>query len=268
LSRYRLILLDLDGTLLNARREIHAENLRALRALMKSGVHVGIATGRPPLSVRPYAELLSPNAPLVHFNGAMARDWSSGRVIFERALPFDAALAAIRVARSMRFHVNVYVGDEIWIDQKTPTSRESEEKDGVPHRVVGDVVARLREDTPAITKLMFIGPRENIGALTKAIVSVIHNGATLVNSEPEYLEMLPLGCNKLTAAEAVAKHLGIEMNQVIAFGDNKNDLELLLGAGLGVAMGNAHADVLSQVKVKIGHHNTDAIARFLDKTFS
>ena len=261
---YRLVLFDLDATLLDSRRQIGDENVRAIARLTTAGVRVGLATGRPPLSVAPYVERMRPNAPLVHFNGAMVRDFGSGRVIFERTLDRDAAAGCIALARAHGFHVNLYMGSQIWIDSPSATSRESEVKDGVPHRVMRELVAALRSSSVAPTKLLCIGPPEGIAPLTAAVRAAHGDAVTLVNSETTYLEVLPPGCSKLEAARALATHLSISIDEVMAFGDNLNDLELLTGCGLGVAMGNSHPEVLARVATHIGHHDSDAIAGFLD----
>lgn len=259
---YRLVLFDLDGTLLRSDRSIHPANVEVIRRLMERGVRVGFSTGRPPLSVQPYAELLQANAPFIHMNGGLVREWRSGTVIWERKLSSTTALATLAAARPLIQHANVYVGHEIWIEARSPTSLESEVKDGVPHTVHTNLMSRLA--TPH--KIMLITHEHVIPELTRVVAAAVGDGATLVNSEPMYLEVLPRGCSKGEAATHLAAHLGIAMKEVVAFGDNKNDLELLTTVGLGVAMANSHADVLARVATHIGHHDTDAIARFLERT--
>ncbi len=261
---YRLVLFDLDATLLDARRGVHDDNVDAIARLVAGGVRVGLATGRPPLSVAPYVERVRPNAPLVHFNGALVRDAASGAVIFERSLARDVAAACLDVVRAHGFHANLYVGAQIWIERVTATSEESERKDGVPHTVMGPLVDALAAAPRAPTKILSIGPPERVAALTRDLEAAHGGQVALVNSEPSYLEILPPGCSKLEATRHLAAHLGVALGEVMAFGDNLNDLELLTGCGLGVAMSNSHARVLAEVRTHIGHHDTDAIARFLD----
>jgi Cof subfamily protein (haloacid dehalogenase superfamily) len=261
--KYKLVLFDLDGTLLTSERAIHPANAAAIRALMERGVRVGFSTGRPPLSVLPYAELLQANAPFIHMNGGVVREWRTGTVIWERVLSTSTALATLAAARAMVQHANVYVGHEIWIEQRSPTSLESEVKDGVPHTLHDDLVPRIAREKITPHKIMLITPADVIPALTSVVAAAVGDDATLVNSEPTYLEVLPRGCSKGEAATHLAAHLGITMAEVVAFGDNKNDLELLTSVGLGVAMGNSHPDVLARVPVHIGHHDSDTIAQFL-----
>lgn len=268
---YRLVLFDLDGTLLTTERAIHPSNVTILRELMNKGVRVGFSTGRPPLSVLPYAELLQANAPFIHMNGGLVREWHTGTVIWERTLSTSTALATLAAARAMILHANVYVGHEIWIEARSATSVESEVKDGVPHTLHTDLVARLAREQSTPHKIMLIARPDIIPALTAVVAAAVGDGATLVSSEPTYLEVLPRGCSKGEAATHLAAHLGITMKDIAAFGDNKNDLELLTSVGLGVAMGNSHPDVLalvpSRIAARVGHHDTDTIAQFLARTY-
>jgi Cof subfamily protein (haloacid dehalogenase superfamily) len=263
--KYRIALFDLDGTLLTSERAVHPANRAALARLMAAGVHVAFCTGRSPKSAQRYVEMVTPNAPCIHFNGAVVRDAKSGHVVFSRALTPATAKAALAASDGLVKHVNVYVGDEIWIERRSETQRVSEEKDGVPHLVVDDLRARVASGAAVATKIMFITDPARIPALTDLVASAVGIDAALVNSEPEYLEVLPPSCSKKTAAEALAAHLGLGLADVVAFGDNKNDLELLEACGLGVAMANSHADVLARVKTHIGDNDSDAIARFLDQ---
>jgi len=263
--RFKLVLFDLDGTLLDSKRNVHPANLAAIEKLKAAGVWVAFATGRPPGSTKAFVDVVKPNAPLVHYNGAMVRDAYTGAVHFHRSLTVETAVNALHASDEHALHANVYVGEEIWIERTSPTSKTSEVKDGVAHTVLPDLRVRLRAlpGPHGPTKVMLITHPERIPTLTERVAGVVGAHASLVNSEPEYLEVLPPAVSKKTAAEALCEHLGIALSDVVAFGDNLNDLELLENAGLGVAMGNSHATVLARVKTHIGHNDTDAIAQFL-----
>ncbi|HEY4221020.1 MAG TPA: Cof-type HAD-IIB family hydrolase [Myxococcota bacterium] len=268
LSRgYRIALFDLDGTLLTTERKIRAENASALRRLVDAGVHVAICTGRSPRSAKQYIELLElvdGKTPHVHFNGAMVRE-GGGRMVHERTLAPDVALRALTASDGRILHANVYVGDEICIERASATSRESEVKDGVTHVLLEDLRARIRSGAAPVTKIMLIAEAASIPRLTSVIADAVADGAALVNSEPAYLEVLPPSCSKKTAAEVLAADLGLTLADVMFFGDNLNDLDLLLACGCGVAMANAHPDVLALISRQIGDNDSDAIARFLDQ---
>ncbi|MCA9671506.1 MAG: HAD family phosphatase [Myxococcales bacterium] len=264
-SPLKLLLFDLDGTLLDRQRRVRSSSVAALQMAKGRGLRVSIATGRPPASAAAYAELLAPNAPLIHFNGAMVRDFGSGEVLFHRRLARDIALRAIEAGTSAGAHVNMYLDETLCIARRNETSRASELKDRMPHTVVGDLAEHLAA-APAgseATKLLVIAAPERIPALAAQLRAVLPADIGLVNSEPEYLEVLPPGVNKGNAARALCAELGIDAADVAAVGDSFNDIELLEWAGLGVAMGNAPAEVAARADVVIGDNDSDAIGDFV-----
>lgn len=260
-----LLLFDLDGTLLTAERTIHPGNLAALRRLMDQGALVSLATGRSPTSATPYARELRPNAPTIHFNGAMIRWWATGEVLVCHHLPRADALAALAVGAQLGLHVNLYVDDVIYVAERCAASTTSEIKDGAPHTVVGPLVPFLEGLDGEVIKLLFIGPPALFPRFAAELRQVVTRPCTVVNSEPDYFEVLPPGVTKGAAAAELARRLDVPLERVIAFGDGLNDVEMLAACGLGVAMGNAHPDLARVADVVIGHHDTDAIAVFLEQ---
>ncbi len=259
----RLLLFDLDGTLLGPSRRVSAANAQALRFAMSLGIRVGFATGRSRRSVQPWVKELKPNAPLILLNGGMVWDTASGSALLEHRLPRADACAALEAVAELGVHANVYVGDEIAIARPCETSRRSEVKDGVAHTTVGDLLAYLEEQPLDPLKILCIDEDGGIEALAEQIRPTLTAGSVLVHSESTYLEVLPPGVSKGAALAAVTAHTGIDASDVIAFGDNLNDLELLQASGLGVAMQNCHPRVQQCADLVIGPNDSDAIATFL-----
>ena len=264
---YQLLLFDLDGTLLGPDRRIRPATLRALAQLEQRGTLVSLATGRSPRSAAAVLTNFEPTAPAIHFNGAVLRDWRNGADILRRGLPIADAIAAVERARALGLHINLYLGDAIVIERRSDTSRASEIKDGVAHTLVDDLCEAIAERALPPTKLLCIGTPHLFEAFAAQVRESTRSGVGVVNSEPSYFEVLPAGTSKGAAATALAAHLEITPAQMIAFGDNLNDLELLSVCGLGVAMGDGHPDLLALADRVIGPHDSDAIATFIDATF-
>jgi Cof subfamily protein (haloacid dehalogenase superfamily) len=257
---WKLLLFDLDGTLLDSSRSIRQSTLTLLTQLMAQGVQVGFATGRALRSALPYAEQLRPNGPLILFNGGLVWDPLAKRPIFERRLPRADAHAALSIAAELNIHANLYLDDEIAISHPSPTSLQSEVKDGVPHTIVGDLVAYCAGDP---YKVLLIDEQARFEEFKRRFRAVAGSPCTLVHSEPTYLEVLPAGVCKGAALPPIEAHTGIAANQVMAFGDGLNDIELLTACGCGVAMGNALEAVKQCADAIIGDCDTDAIERYL-----
>lgn len=265
---YRLILFDLDGTLLDPVRVIRPSSRAILTELMAAGVRVGFATGRMPRSVAQFMEMVAVNGPLIVFNGAMVWDVELSRPVRSKSLALDHAIAAASIALAEGVHVNCYMADEIWIDHESETSRRSAIKDGVSQRVVGDLPGYLRARGEEPIKLLLIDEEGDITRLARPIREALGAGCELVQSEPAYLEVLPPGVSKGDALRHIQEVYGIEPAEVMAFGDERNDLELVDRCGLGVAMANAHEALKAVADVVIGHHDSDAIHEFLTAHFT
>jgi Cof subfamily protein (haloacid dehalogenase superfamily) len=267
-SGYKLLLFDLDGTLLTEDRQVSERNRRMLGALMSSGLRVGLATGRPLLSAEPYARAIAANGPMILFNGARVWDPLARKYVFSENLSRAEALRALEMASGLPdTHLNLYVDDQILIAKRTPLSIESEEKDGVPHTIVGDLHAWLSARTLDPIKLMLIAEPGVLEPFAERFRQTSDGSTNLIRSERTYLEFTRKGVSKGAALAGVLGHYGLGGSEVIAFGDGLNDIELLQACGLGVAMENAHPGLKKVASRVIGHHSTPAISEFLAQTF-
>ncbi|MBI2115747.1 MAG: HAD family phosphatase [candidate division NC10 bacterium] len=262
-ARYRLIVLDVDGTLVDRERRISPDTLRALEMAQASGIRVTLATGRMLASASPYARKIRADAPLILYNGARIQDPGSGAILYSAHLPRDQAIRGARLARQFGLHANLYLGEGIYIERVSEISRESARKDGVEQVAVGDLVGFLegRQDDPV--KILLIGPGERLEAFAAAYRAGTQDLPHLVRSEPTYLEILRQGVTKGAALLRLCELLGIPPSAAVAFGDNLNDLEMIQAAGLGVAMGNANADLKQAARVVAPSNDEDGVATVL-----
>lgn len=261
---YKLLLFDLDGTLLTPDRKIHEKNFSCLQSLMKKGLKVGFSTGRTWISASPYAHQLEANGPLLLFNGTRIYERDPQKVVYEKSLPLDDTLLALKLGQELGLHANLYIGDDLFIRERTPVSEESEVKDGIPHTVVGNLVEFVSREQKTPVKIMFIGEPNIIFQFRDQFSAGMKTKCSIVNSEPKYMEVMPEGVNKGTALLALEELYGIKPSEIVAFGDGLNDVELLQNAGLSVAMGNAHDDLKPMADHVIGDHSTAAISEFLE----
>lgn len=259
MNRQRLLLFDLDGTLLGPDRRIRPANLVALHEAMERGLLVGLATGRSPLSAQGYLEKLAPNGPSILLNGCLL--WDNGPVA-QRTLPHGDAVRLVEATIELGVHANVYIAGELFVAHRGELSLASEAKDGVSHTEVADLVAHVR-DHDAPFKLLCIHESGDFTALIERFREVVESDCTIVQSEPTYLEVLPPGVNKAAMLDEVERLYGVAPIDVVAFGDELNDLELLRAAGTAVAMGNANPEIVRYADHQIGPNDSDAIAMFV-----
>lgn len=246
---FRLIALDLDGTLLNDRGEISPSDAAALRHFVGAGGLVVLASGRMTANIRPFYDILDIDGPTIGYNGALARDSQAAgsRVIVETPLPARYADELIDYTRREAFHLNYYLDEQLYARDDPNLRRFSDlysRQTGASFSFVPDV-ACFRGSEP--TKCILItdptvpgkpDPRHR-DELYESWHARWGTQITVMRTNPEYLEFYHREASKANALAAVACHYHIEQSLTLAFGDNYNDLSMIKWAGCGVAVANA-----------------------------
>lgn len=259
----KLIVSDLDGTMLNARYEIHADNLAAVREAMARGVRVTIATGRMFVAALPFARQLGLAMPLIAYNGALIRTMDGADV-------FALYLSPPLVARLLRFvfaqgwYVQLYSDERLYYRESTPAAREYEAITGVCGHAVGEDGLLARTDR--VTKLLLIRPTP---AEADAALAALHERfpgeIATSKSVDNYVEVVHPEVSKGKAVVELAARCGIAPEEIMALGDGGNDVPMLAACGLGVAMGNARPRVQAVAKAITGLADEGGVAQAIRK---
>lgn len=238
--RCRLLVADIDGTLVNAAREITPPVRAAVAAAQSRGIRVCLATGRIWPSARQFVERLGADSPAILYNGGLVYDFANDEVWLRRSLALDQAKDVLRILRrhpSVAPHL--YAGDRVFVPAMSALTETYQQKDSLRAEPVGDLADWLEADPARVPmKILNIGERPALEAVLGDI-KLLPYQVNHVFSETVYLEILPLGVDKGTALQVVAARLGVGREEIIAVGDNLNDLAMIEYAGLGVAMANA-----------------------------
>jgi 5-amino-6-(5-phospho-D-ribitylamino)uracil phosphatase len=238
---YRLIALDMDGTVLNDRQEISKPNIEWIRKAQAAGIIVCFATGRGFQSALPYAEQLGlMDAPMVNVNGSEI--WHSPHHLHKRTLMDPAVIERLhKLALESDVWFWAYAVDGIY-------NRE---------RWIG---ADLAYDAKQWLKFGYYS--ENPPLLADIRRTVESWGILeMTNSSPANIELNPLGISKASGLREVCSLLGIDMSQVVAMGDSLNDMTMIREAGLGVAMGNAQDVVKAEADYVTDSNEDHGVAR-------
>src|SRR2546427_9055388 len=233
---YRLVVADLDGTARSRRFGVTPGVRRAIADVRASGVRVCVATGRMWRSAAPWVQSLGADTPVILYNGGRVFDFDGGRILYERRLAAEftrQALALIRRDPDVQPHL--FLNDRVYVERRHPMTDAYAEDDGLGYEVVAAFEPLLTDDPH---KILVTGEPEKLEALGSAV----HRARLLaraVQLEPTKLEFLPPGISKGTALRAMLAALGLAAEAVIAVGDNWNDLEMIVAAGLGGAMAEA-----------------------------
>ena len=208
----------------------------ALRAAGEAGIHVVIATGRMYRSVRPYAEAVGIEAPLVCYQGAAVVDPVTGEWLLHEPIPVELAREAIAAVEGDGFALNCYVDDDLYVAAITEHARSYADFQSIPLHEVGDLLGWI-ERPP--TKLVVVDDPARLDGLRPRLEQRFGKRLYIAKSLPYFLELASPTISKGSGLAFVAEHVGFTAEHTIAFGDGENDLELLDWAGFGIAVANA-----------------------------
>jgi Cof subfamily protein (haloacid dehalogenase superfamily) len=243
----QLLVFDLDGTLLDHTHHIPLPVLSLISRLQAHGCVVTIATGRIPASAAPFLLQLKVDTPAIFYNGGLIVS-STGENIYKCTLDREAARDALLLAREFPVYPQLYLDPSdtfYYVETVTASLQAFNQQNKIPAQEVGDLVACLDRAQVDPMKLLIIGDQDVLRQLRECYRRK-HPEPTCVNSQHNYLEILPPNVSKGTALRRLCRLLEIDIEKVIAFGDNSNDREMLLLAGTGVTMATAPKEMLDE----------------------
>ncbi|MBI2193480.1 MAG: HAD family phosphatase [Planctomycetes bacterium] len=251
--RYRLLALDLDGTLINRRGEIQEADREALRRTEAAGATIALASGRMGAAIQPVFDQLGLDGPIIAYNGAMVKlSGRAGRAtIFHQPVHREFAQSIVdfvywfnaHAPEGDRLHLNYYLEDLLYAHAPTVWSDRYHRQTGSIFHYVGDL-RQFHGQSP--TKLIVMTHPERRDILLQLLSFHLPGRVYLAKTWPEYhLEIMDAGVNKGVALLALARHLGIGAGEIMAFGDAGNDVPMLELEGVfGVALASGTAEAI------------------------
>ena len=233
----------------------------ALGRTRAAGAHVIVVTGRMFRSVRPYLEQAGLDDLVVCYQGAVVADPASGDFLLHVPVPLPEAREAMDAVTAAGFHLNCYVDDLLYVAEVTPEARRYADFQHLDIHAVGDLRAWLDRDP---TKLVAVGDPDALDALEEELKPHFAGRLFISKSLPYFLEFAHPNVSKGSGLEFVAGRLGFRAEETVACGDGENDRELLDWAGFGVAVANAHEDVLERADLVVPSVHEEGVAALLE----
>ena len=265
--KYKLLVLDVDGTLLNDEREISKRTLAALLKVQQMGVRIVLASGRPTYGLMPLAktlELGNYGGFVLSYNGCQIIKAQNGEILFERRINPEMLPYLEKKARKNGFAIFTYHDDTLITD--------SPDNEYIKNEALLNNLKIIKEDefSTAIDfapcKCMLVSDKE------KALIGLEQHwekrlAGTLdtFRSEPYFLEVVPCGVNKANTLGALLEHLEVTREEVIAIGDGVCDVTMLQLAGMGVAMGHSQDSVKVCADYVTASNEEDGVALAVEK---
>ena len=258
---YKLIALDIDGTLLNSEKKITNEVFNSIQEAKKSGAKVVLSTGRPLPGVTPLLDELNLNDDgdyVICFNGAVVQEVKSKKILSNIEMCHDDFVLMNNT------HVHINTPTNLIIPEETPSKYTIHES--TLNNI--DIVSMNEEDINddiTFCKIMIIDEPEKLEEVIENIPKYLFDKYTIVRSAPFFLEFLNKNANKGTALEALCNTINIPLSKSIAVGDEENDQHMIKMAGLGVAMGNARDSIKEIANYVTCSNNEHGVAKVIDK---
>lgn len=258
----RCVGIDLDDTLLRTDMTISPIDKAAIKKAVERGIKVLPASGRMVQSIRPYVLELGLEVPVIAYNGAIIQEVLSGKILYHRPVPLEEARLIAPIFREAGIHLNVYLNDELYMDELTAWGRKYAANAGVDPRPVGDLLKHLNEPPH---KLLAAGEIELIDQLQTRLQEEFEGRLQFVKSKPNYLEILAPEVSKGEALRELTTRWGIKRDEVMAIGDAPNDLSMIAWAGVGVAIGNADPIVKEKATLIVADHEHNGVAEAFEE---
>lgn len=263
--KYKLIALDIDGTLTTSGKVIAPKTRAALIDFQRKGGKVVLASGRPTMGILPHAETLRLKefgGYILAYNGGCAIDCKTGKTIFQDKLPLEVIPEICEEIRGLPVGINTYEGGNIIVGNNVNKYTELEARiNGMGIKYVEDFPGYVEFD---VTKCLLQGEPDIILELEKKLSEKYSGKLGIFKSEAFFLEIVPDGIDKAAAIDRLIKGLGIRTEECIACGDGFNDVSMLRYAGLGVAMANAKQPVKDAADYVTLSNDEDGIAHLLN----
>ena len=267
-QRFRLLVLDLDGTLTNSKKEISPRNRQTLLRLQQEGVRLVLASGRPTYGIAPLADALQMKEHggfILSYNGGEIIEWGIGRLLYKNLLPDDVLpvlyTAAVRNGQAILTYDNEYILTE-------SPDNEYVRKEAFLNKMKIRAVDDFLEAAPLpLPKCLIVGDPDRL-IRTEAELSLRLQGQISVyRSEPYFLELVPMGIDKAHSLSVLLDKLGLTRETMVAIGDGYNDLSMIRFAGLGIAMANAQEPVKQAADYITLSNDEDGVAAAIETHF-
>lgn len=262
---YKLIALDMDGTLLNKEKKITKRTKEALAMAREKGVKVVIATGRPIAGLSKYInelDLMHDDEYVLSYNGCLVQEIKGEKIIHEVGLTGRDLHYIYDLSINLGVNIHAFSAEKGLI---TPKLSKYTSLEGELNNIEVNIVdfSKISENEN-IVKIMLIDEEKVLDEAIKNIPKEIYEKYNIVKSAPFFLEIMNKEGNKGVGLKALAEHLNISKEEIIAVGDAGNDKEMIEFAGLGVAMENAIEEIKNIANFITENNNNDGIAKIVD----
>lgn len=266
---YRLIALDLDGTLTSSEKMITPRTFAALMRAQEAGVRLVLASGRPTkgiVSPATQLQLEQYGGFVLSFNGGRILDWHSRATVYRRSVDLDLIRPVFDLVSAHGLSLVSYLPEHLLVvGNDSPYLQEESRINGMPVAFTDHFVEEASAIVGGPPKFLVPGPPDEILVLEREAKALLGNRMEITRSAPYFLEFMSRGIDKGLSLARLLEHLGWERTALMAFGDGCNDLSMIRFAGMGVAMANAADELKAAADVITRSNDEDGVADIVER---
>ena len=258
--KYRLMAVDMDGTLLNPDSEITPFTLQTVKQAMAKGLKFTLCTGRPLQGVKKYVEQLELDCPVITYNGAVIAHSTTGEILFSQNMDTEDARRVYNLAKEKNTMFILWSQNRLYASEISEKTAFYEDITSTKATLLEDFEAVLAD---GITKFLWYDEPQTLDDWINELKESDLSETTFTKSRAYFLEFFSNKTSKAVAMEKLGEYYGICREEMITVGDQTNDLPMIEYAGLGVAMGNAVEAVKAAADHITATNNEDGVAQVI-----
>ncbi len=258
----KLLISDMDGTLLDSKHHVSTQNIEAIKYFTENGGLFTLASGRMVKAVEPYLEMLPINAPAILYNGSVIYDFNNKKILWETYLDNEVLELTRKVMEELSYTgIELFHGSDLYI------IRENEHTLNHIRREKLEPFYKSFSEAPRdVYKVIVAADPSKIPEVSRYLAGeAVGYNCRYVSSEPQFLELLPPFVSKGDALSRLIKIINISTENVVAVGDNYNDLEMISNAGVGIAVSNACDQLKKAACHMCASNNEHCISDIIDR---
>lgn len=261
---YKMLVLDMDDTLLTDDHQISPKNKAMIRKAQEMGVYVVLASGRPTPAMTSYAKDLALDefgSYILSYNGAVITDMKNDQILFEQSISKEHIHELYDFSVAHQVHIITYLDGAIIAETESEYIDLEEQITKMPLRKVTSFKEAV--NTSSIKCIMLAEPSYLKEVEAKLKAQIDHKSIT--TSKPFFLEIMQQGIDKAASLDRLAKQLGIDASEIIAVGNAGNDLSMIEYAGLGVWVDNVTPELRDRADIIVASNNNDGVAEVIER---
>jgi len=267
----KALALDLDGTILAPGTVLSERTISAVRRCAKRGLKIIIATGRAVEGAEPFRASLGAEGPMIYYNGAVIAEMPESRILRTTLLDKKKAETCVDISWEMGIYCQIYLFTEkkiFLLAERDWPEREMYYKHTDILAGLGDLKEAIgRTEVSGCVKIMFLAEPEIFAKLRPRLDELLGGSIYIAQSHRTFLEVMDAKVSKGQGLSFVMERLSLKCEEVIAFGDEENDIPMFSSAGFSVAPSNAKDEVKAKADLLVGSNADDGVAVFLEEFF-